>query len=55
LRLFRRDSGRYVGPTDHADVQVTSGKVGRLRSPMIHYTCTSYDQYLPKIQRYAAV
>ena len=22
---------------------------------MIHYTCTSYDQYLPKLQRYAAV
>jgi glycosyltransferase involved in cell wall biosynthesis len=55
LRLFRRDRGRYVGPTDHADVHVTGGTVGRLRSPMIHYTCTSYDQYLPKIQRYAAV
>lgn len=55
LRLFRRDRGRYVGPTDHADVHVTGGTVGRLRVPMIHYTCTSYDQYLPKIQRYAAV
>ena len=22
---------------------------------MVHYTCTSYDQYLPKLQRYAAV
>ncbi len=31
LRLFRRDLGRYVGPTDHAEVELTSGTVGRLR------------------------
>lgn len=55
LRLFRRDVGRYVGPTDHAEVEIATNQVGRLRERMIHYTCTSYDQYLPKIQRYAAV
>lgn len=55
LRLFRRDVGRYVGATDHADVHIATGNVGYLRTPMIHYTCTSYDQYLPKLQRYAAV
>lgn len=55
LRLFRRDVGRYVGPTDHAEVEISTGKVGWLRERMIHYTCTSYDQYLPKLQRYAAV
>ncbi len=55
LRLFRRDAGRYVGPTDHAEVEISTGNVGWLRERLIHYTCTSYDQYLPKLQRYAAV
>lgn len=55
LRLFRRDAGRYVGPTDHAEVEISTGKVGWLRARMDHYTCTSYDQYLPKMQRYAAM
>jgi len=55
LRLFRRDAARYVGDTDHAHAQVASGNVGWLRGRLIHYTCTSYEQYLPKLQRYAAV
>jgi glycosyltransferase involved in cell wall biosynthesis len=55
LRLFRRDLGRYVGPTDHAEVEMSRNCVGRLRERLIHYTCTSYEQYLPKLQRYAAV
>lgn len=55
LRLFRRDLGRYVGPTDHAELEVSTGRVGNLRQRMLHYTCGSYDQYLPKLQRYARV
>jgi len=55
LRLFRRDLGRYVGDTDHAEVELASGAVGRLRARMTHYTCTSYSQYLPKLARYADV
>jgi FkbM family methyltransferase len=55
LRLFRRDLGRYVGPTDHAEVALSSGTVGRMRERLVHYTCTSYSQYLPKISRYADV
>jgi glycosyltransferase involved in cell wall biosynthesis len=55
LRLFRRDEGRYVGPTDHAEVEIATGRVGWLRERLIHYTCTTYEQYLPKLQRYAAV
>jgi hypothetical protein len=47
--------GRYVGPTDHAEVEISTLNVGWLTERMIHYTCTSYDQYLPKLQRYAAV
>lgn len=55
LRLFRRDVGRYVGPTDHAEIELGSGQTGRLRERLVHYTCTSYAQYLPKVSRYADV
>jgi FkbM family methyltransferase len=55
LRLFRRDLGRYIGPTDHAEVELTRGTVGALRQCMTHYSCASYDQYLPKLSRYADV
>ena len=55
LRLFRRNLGRYEGLTDHADVKLANGTVGRLRERLTHYTCTSYAQYLPKVSRYAEV
>jgi glycosyltransferase involved in cell wall biosynthesis len=55
LRLFRRDLGRYVGATDHAEVELSRGSTGRLGARMVHYTCTSYAQYLPKLTRYADV
>jgi FkbM family methyltransferase len=55
LRLFKRDLGRYVGPTDHAEVELASGTVGRVRERLTHYTCSSYSQYLPKLSRYADV
>ena len=55
LRLFRRELGRYVGPTDHAEVELSGGTAGRLEARMTHYTCTSYAQYLPKLARYAEV
>lgn len=53
LRLFRRDQGRYVGATDHAEVELSSGTAGRLRQRMTHHTCNSYTHYLAKIARYA--
>ena len=52
LRLFRRDEGRYVGDTDHAEVAVRTGRVGRLRTRLVHYTYWSYDQYFHKFHRY---
>lgn len=52
LRLFRRDLGRYVGDTDHAEVSVASNRVDFLRNRLEHFTYWSYDQYLSKMQRY---
>jgi glycosyltransferase involved in cell wall biosynthesis len=53
LRLFRRDAGRYVGPNDHAEVELGDGHAGRLKARLTHYTFTSYGQYLPKVIGYA--
>jgi glycosyltransferase involved in cell wall biosynthesis len=55
LRLFRKDLSRYVGDTDHAEVEVSTGRVGKLTQSFDHYTVWSYEQYLPKLQRYADV
>jgi glycosyltransferase involved in cell wall biosynthesis len=52
MRLFHRDRGRYVGDTDHAEVAISTGRSGRLRSHLVHYTYWSYDQYFRKFDRY---
>jgi hypothetical protein len=53
LRLFRRDLGRYEGPSDHGEVRITTGKVGRLRHRLDHYTYRDYAECLRKFDRYA--
>jgi glycosyltransferase involved in cell wall biosynthesis len=53
LRLFRRDLGRYQGESDHAEVEITTGRVSRLKQRIEHYTYWSYDQYFRKLQRYS--
>jgi len=52
LRLFRRDLGRYVGESDHAEVGVSTGRTARLRHRLQHFTYWSYDQYFRKFHRY---
>ena len=52
LRLFRRDLGRYVGESDHAEVSVASGNVGHLKARLEHFTYWTYDQYFRKFHRY---
>ncbi len=52
LRLFRRDMARYVGPNDHAEVHISTGRVGRLKAKFDHYTYWTYDQFFKKFQRY---
>lgn len=53
LRLFRRDGARYVGDTDHAELHVSSGNIGRLQNRLQHYTYWTYDQYFRKFHRYS--
>lgn len=52
LRFFRRDVSRYVGENDHAQVSVSTGRVGTLRSRCLHYTWWTYDDALRKFDRY---
>jgi glycosyltransferase involved in cell wall biosynthesis len=55
LRLFRRDLGRYEGPSDHGSAQIAGGRVGEFSAPMDHYTITSWEQWIHKLDRYSRV
>ena len=52
LRLFRRDQGRYHGPSDHGEVAIGSGRVGSLKEPMEHFSIWSYEKLYAKLGRY---
>ena len=52
LRLFHRDRGRYHGPSDHGEVKIETGSVGKLESKMLHFSCWDYDQLYGKNDRY---
>ena len=51
LRLFKRDLGRYQDRQVHADV-IVDGRVGRLKSSLIHRTFQSFDQDIREFERY---
>jgi (heptosyl)LPS beta-1,4-glucosyltransferase len=55
LRLFRRDLGRYDGPSDHGTVKVATGRIGSLSTFMNHFTISSWEQWLRKMDRYTRV
>ena len=52
IRLFRRDVCRYEEKRVHAGLLVGTGRVGRLRGKLDHYTFWSFDQYFEKFGRY---
>ncbi|MEZ6065130.1 MAG: glycosyltransferase family 2 protein [Planctomycetaceae bacterium] len=52
LRLFRRDVSRYVGNNDHAQVEVSTGRVGTLKHKMKHFSYWTYDAWFRKLDRY---
>ena len=54
LRLFRRDHAVYVGDNDHAEVQVDSGRVARLKAALQHDTYANYDSFFRKLNRYTS-
>jgi len=55
IRLFLRDRSRYEGPSDHGEVVIASGSIGRLRNKMVHYSMWEYDQLFYKYRRYTTL
>ena len=55
LRFFRRDLGRYDGPSDHGEVEISTGRVGALAGRLDHYTLWSWGDWLRKLDRYSLV
>jgi glycosyltransferase involved in cell wall biosynthesis len=54
LRLFRRDQGHYQTRWVHAEVELDDDRTRRLKTAFLHYTTWSTDDYLKKMNRYAA-
>ncbi len=52
LRLFRRGSGRFSNDRVHERLLV-DGAVGRLATPMLHYSVRTLDDALDKVNRYS--
>jgi glycosyltransferase involved in cell wall biosynthesis len=55
LRLFHRDRGRYAGPSDHGEVQISTRNVTSLHGKIDHFSVWNYDQTYEKIQRYTTL
>ena len=52
LRLFRRGSGRFSPDRVHERLLV-EGAVGRLATPMLHYSVRALEDALDKVNRYS--
>ena len=51
VRLYRRDSGRWLGRYIHESVRV-NGPVGQLHGDLLHFTCDSLEQHRRSLERY---
>ena len=54
LRLFRKSRGRFAARSVHETV-VVDGRVGRLTTPLDHFTYDSVGDFLRRMERYAAL
>ncbi|HJU03926.1 MAG TPA: glycosyltransferase family 2 protein [Nitrospiraceae bacterium] len=54
LRLFRRSAGRYDDVLLHERLQLR-GRIGRLRSPLDHYSMPSIGAHIQKMARYTTL
>ena len=52
IRLFRRAVCKYREMRVHADVDVSTNKIGRLQGQFMHHTCPCLTEYLEKVNRY---
>lgn len=54
IRLYDRRKGKWVGKYVHESVKV-DGRVGHLKSNLLHYTCSSLSQHLKTMDRYTTL
>jgi glycosyltransferase involved in cell wall biosynthesis len=53
VRFVRRDRCRYLDTMVHETFDERGLRIGRLRSPLLHYTCTDLAFFTEKQRRYA--
>jgi glycosyltransferase involved in cell wall biosynthesis len=54
VRLYHRTTARWVGDFVHESVEA-SGRVGHLKSNLLHYTCESLSEHLKTLDRYTTL
>jgi glycosyltransferase involved in cell wall biosynthesis len=54
LRLFRKDSGEFTDSLVHEQVRI-QGRVGKLRSDLLHYSDPDLRHYLWKLDRFTGL
>jgi glycosyltransferase involved in cell wall biosynthesis len=54
VRLFDRRRAKWVGDFVHESVQV-DGRVGNLKSSILHFTCSSLSEHLKTMDRYTTL
>ena len=53
LRLFRRDTARFSDDLVHERVLLNTGRVGRLTTPLLHYSYPTPTHYWRKLEQYS--
>jgi glycosyltransferase involved in cell wall biosynthesis len=54
VRLYHREKAKWVGEFVHESVRV-QGRVGRLESNILHFTCESLSEHLKTLDRYTTL
>jgi glycosyltransferase involved in cell wall biosynthesis len=54
MRLFRKNKGYFTNRLVHEEVRV-SGRIGSLKSDLLHYTDPDFDHYLKKLNQYTSL
>ena len=54
IRLFNRTRARWVGEFVHESVHV-NGRVGHLKSNLLHFTCSSLTEHLKTLDHYTTL
>jgi len=54
IRLFRKECAQFSNDIIHEKIIVTQGKIGQLNGQLRHFSFTSFESVLDKINRYSS-